>query len=178
MTDLRMGALGSWLLATAFFGPAHAGDDRALLDLATCHGSTLPASALSGEGEDGERLAAITQVFDDLDDPTRFRPSGYPAFWAPAEDTAVAGFPVQYLGISGYGIFEGPNLILLGAFDEVRAALETEAAVDYDDCRADGLLKVCTKEIAENQSRLLMSHPRDPAARSVLVCVEDVVSER
>ena len=159
-------------------GSVGAGQSEAILDLATCHGSTLPASALTGEGEAGERLAAIAQVFDDLDDPARFRPSEYPAFWVPAEDTAVVGFPVQYLGISGYGIFEGPNLILLGAFDEVRAALESEAGVDYGDCRADGLLKVCTKEIAENQSRLIMSHPRDPAARTVLVCVEDVVPER
>ena len=112
---------------------AHADSNRALLDLATCHGSTLPA---------------------------------------------VADFPVRYLGVSGYGIFKGPNLVLRGAFDEVREALADEAGVDRDDCRADGLPKVCTGAIAANRSRLTASHPTDPAERTVPVCVEDVADER
>ena len=174
MSRVVLTALHGLIATLGAISVASADTGRALLDLATCHGSTLPAAALDGEGEGADRLADIARVFDELSDPDRFAPSDeYPGFWAPTDGTEVVGFAVQYLGLSGYGIFEGPSLVLLGAFDEVRGALADEASVDYGDCRADGLLKVCTKEVASNQSRLVMSHPTDPAERTVLVCVEN-----
>ena len=162
------------LLSWAICGTALADTGQALLDLATCHGSTLPAAALDGEGEGADRLAAMATVFADLNDSDRFLPSEYPAFWTPVGDVTAAGVSVQYVGTSGYGIFEGMNLVVSGRFDDVRAALSETASVDYDDCRADGLLNVCTSEVAPGQSRMIMSHPTDPAERTVLICVEGV----
>ena len=114
----------------------------------------------------------MIEAYSSVRDPERFRPSEVPNFWTPVDEVAVAGFPVEYVGTDGFGIFVGPSLTLDGAFDEVREALADVHALEYGNCRSQGPLEVCTTEVATNQTRLIMSHPTEPAGRTVLVCVE------
>ena len=164
------------LAALIASGAVLATDDRgqAMLDLATCHGATLSTEQLSAEREGAGRVDDMAKVFASLDDEEIFRTSEFQGFWTPTRETAVAGLPVQYFGGSGFGIFEGVNVILTADFDDVRTTLSRERSIDYGDCRAEGLLRVCTREIAPGFSRMIMSHPTDPAERTVLICVEGV----
>lgn len=142
----------------------------ALLDLATCRGPTPPVEAL--EGEEADRRAAVDDAYDAVRDPDRFRPSELPDFWVPVGELSAGGFPVRFFGTEGFGIFEGPNLILAGAIDEVREALAEGHELEYGHCRAQSPVAVCATEVERGRTRLVMGHPTEPDESTVLICVE------
>ena len=154
---------------------ANTASGNAMLDLVTCQGAVLLTQSMNGDEEATERVKAMESLFADLRNKEIFVPSGTASVYlTPAEPMTVADANLDSFGPAGFGIFKGPSVVLDGSFEEVKATLSAEHAVDYGNCKSNGQLKVCSRELAPGLSRLLMSHPGQPTRQAVLICVEGV----
>jgi hypothetical protein len=92
-------------------------------------------------------------------------------FYTPKNKIEILGNTLQFIGLNGFGLLSGLNVVIDGGFDEIQKFLE-ERGVKYTRCDGDKSLhlKVCHQDITDRCGHVIMTHPYNPKLQVILIC--------
>ena len=178
---LRYGLL--LLLATwpLWGAPVQAETGRhALLDFVTCYGVDLPASAFQPGPQKDPGVIRMEQAMDAVLSGKSAHAAEVEGFYTPDPPAKLLGFPLQFIGFKGFGIFHGVNVTLGGEFHAVKKALQAQQITYDSKCAStpEMHLYVCHQDLNERYARMIMTHPRNPEHQTILICVDKTKLKR
>lgn len=147
---------------------------QALLDLTTCYGVDFPAAKFQAGADKDPRIRGMEQTLSAIRNMERLKPAEVDGFYTPVNETPVLGNPLQFIGLYGYGPFNGVNVVLGGSFDGIKNALEEQQGIQYSRCDGESSLhlKVCHQDINARYAHVIMTHPHNPKHQVILICVD------
>ncbi len=148
------------LVLGASLCPVWAADDMALERLATCQESWLVWSKT-----DPARLKTFRDEFQ-----ADFSPSGNDAFFVPKTAKSIMGLRVVQAFPDSVGMGVGFSVLVDGAFDTARAAVEKTLGKSLGKCENGENMRSCELEIAEQRTLMLMAQDDPKSSDTLLGC--------
>lgn len=147
---------------------------EALLDLTTCYGVDFTAEQLQQRGNKDSRIIGMEEVLANIRTMNYVRLGEVNRFYVPTIDTVILGNQLQFIGLTGFGMFSGVNLVIGGSFGLIKEKLEHQKKIRYTRCDAEPKyhLEVCYQDINKRYSHMILTHPHNPQRQVILICVD------
>ncbi|MCU7802932.1 MAG: hypothetical protein KZQ96_07020 [Candidatus Thiodiazotropha sp. (ex Lucinoma borealis)] len=147
---------------------------QALLDLTTCYGADFPAAKFQAGVDKDPRIRSMEQTLSRIRTMESVKSTELDGFYTPRNENEILGNPIQFIGLYGYSLLSGVNLVLGGIFDVIKSTLEEQRDIQYSRCdgKSSHHLKVCHQDITTRYSHMIMTHPHIPKHQVILICVD------